>query len=267
MNAPVSRFVDQKPLSSAKLISEQYARDGYVFPIDAFPFDQAGYYRRKLEELEARGEGHRLGNKGQLNFAHVLFRFAYEIVTSAAVLDPVEAVLGPDILLWGSTFFIKEPQTPSYVSWHQDLRYWGLEDSAEVSAWLAISPVTEANGCMRFVPGSHKLDILPHNDSFDDANFLTRGQEAQFDEAAAEKVLVELAPGQMSLHHGKLLHASGPNVSDDRRIGFTMNFIRPSARQVVASKDFAMLVRGEDRYGNFELIPAPDADLSETALA
>jgi hypothetical protein len=145
---------------------------------------------------------------------------------------------------------VKEPLTESFVSWHQDLRYWGLDSDAEVSAWVALSPVTEANGCMRFVPGSHTGELLPHSDTFAGDNFLTRGQEAAVEIEEEDTVLVPLEPGQASFHHGKLLHASGPNRSDERRIGFAINYISTSVRQTVAHEDFAMLVRGEDRYGH-----------------
>ena len=103
-------------------VAEAFARDGYVFPLDIFSRDQAASYRRELEALELRARGSKLGNKTQLNYPHVLFRFAAEIVRHPRILDLVEAILGPDILVWGSTFFIKEPRTESYVSWHQDLR-------------------------------------------------------------------------------------------------------------------------------------------------
>ena len=173
-------------------ISQRFDRDGYVFPLDVMSRQQAAAYRRDLETLQQQSRDSKLGNKGQLNYAHVICRFAHEIVTHPTILDAVEAILGPDLLVWGSTFFIKEPQTPSFVSWHQDLRYWGLDSDAEVSAWLALSEVTAANGCMRFVPGSHKGALLPHKDSFADDNFLTRGQEADIEIEDADTVLVPL---------------------------------------------------------------------------
>jgi ectoine hydroxylase-related dioxygenase (phytanoyl-CoA dioxygenase family) len=120
---------------------------------------------------------------------------------------------------------------------------------------------------MRFVPGSHTGELLPHSDTFAGDNFLTRGQEAAVEIEEEDTVLVPLEPGQASFHHGKLLHASGPNRSDERRIGFAINYISTGVRQTVAKEDFAMLVRGEDRYGHFQLVPPPDADLSEQALA
>ncbi len=248
-------------------ISETYARDGFCFPIDVMSENEAGAYRTQLEALERRSTGAKLGNKDQLNFPHVVFRFAREIAGRPRVLDAVEAIIGPDILIWSSTFFIKEPRTGSHVSWHQDLRYWGLEDQeAMVSAWLALSPVTEANGCMRFVAGSHKGPLVEHEDTYGDDNVLTRGQQAAIEIDEGVTCKVELKPGQMSLHHGRLLHASAPNRSDERRIGYAMNFIAPHNRQVVAKRDFAMLLRGEDRFSHFEPVPPPEADLSASAL-
>lgn len=245
----------------------RYANEGFVFPVDVFTAEEAAVYRAQLETLEARLAGERTGNKGQLNFTHTIFRFANEIVRSPKILDVVESILGPDILVWGSTFFLKEPHTESYVSWHQDLRYWGLDDDeGQVSAWLALGPVNKANGCMRLVPGSHKNAIVEHKDTFDEANFLTRGQEADVEIDESAVVHCELEPGQASFHHGRLLHASAPNQSDERRIGFAINYVSPHVKQVVASKDYAMLVRGEDRYGHFLPVPPPEEDLSPEAL-
>ena len=136
-----------------------------------------------------------------------------------------------------------------------------------VGVWIALSKVTEAHGCMRFDPGSHHLEIIEHRDTFDEHNYLSRGQIAQHEVDEARTVKVELEAGQASLHHGKLLHASGPNRTDERRIGFVINYVATSMRQSVAEHDYAVLVRGEDRYGHFELVPAPTHDLSPEGLS
>lgn len=248
-------------------IQKNYRENGFCFPIDVMTPARAAGYRRQLEAVEDDILKLDLARQGQLNHLHVVLRFANEIVRNESTLDAVEAVIGPDILVWGSTFFIKEPNTAGFVSWHQDLRYWGLEDSdAMVSAWLALSPVTQANGCMRFIPGSHKSGLAEHEDHFDADNFLYRGQRAQVSIDESSAVQVELEPGQISLHHGYMLHASAPNRSHQRRVGFAMNFITPHNRQVVASHDFAMLVRGEDRFGHFEPLPEPGSDFGDSAL-
>ncbi len=254
--------------AAAPGLEDRYRDEGCVFPVDVLSEAEAAAYRRRLEELERRAAGSKLGNKTQLNYPHVIFGFADEIVRHPRILDVVESFLGPDILVWGGTFFVKEPHTASFVSWHQDLRYWGLDDEdGQVSAWLALGPVTRENGCMRIVPGSHKGGLLAHRDTFDDQNFLTRGQEVDAEIDEGEVVHVELRAGQASFHHGRLLHGSGPNGSDERRIGFAINYIAPHVHQTVAKEDFAMLVRGEDRYGHFEQVPPPQADLAPEALA
>lgn len=120
---------------------------------------------------------------------------------------------------------------------------------------------------MRFVPGSHKGELVDHNDTFNESNFLTRGQEAATKINEKEVVYVELEPGQASFHHGKLLHASAQNRSNERRIGLAINYIAPHVRQTVAKTDFAMPVRGEDRFGHFRHIPSPTEDLADEAIA
>lgn len=254
------------PFEAAEL-SSQFAVNGFIFPIEVLSAADALSYRTQLESLERRIEGSKLGNKDQLNYPHVIFRFANSIIRSPRILDVVENLIGPNIMVWGSTFFIKEPNSQSYVSWHQDLRYWGLDSEAVVSAWLALSPVTKENGCMRFVPGSHTGGLIEHSDTFDQANFLTRGQEAVAAIDEQKVIYVELKPGQASFHHGKLLHASSQNRSGERRIGLAINYIAPSVRQTVARTDFAMLVRGKDRFGHFQNIPSPQDDLSDDAIA
>ena len=245
----------------------KYNENGYYFPTRIFSTHEAQAYRNQLETLEKQMAGVKAGNKDQLNYPHVLFRFVHDIVCNSQLLDHIEAILGPDILVWGSTFFIKEPHTKNYVSWHQDLRYWGLSDEdGEVSAWLALSDVTIKHGAMKFLPKSHKGPIFGHKDTYADDNILTRGQEADVLINDRDVVHAELEAGEVSFHHGKLLHASAPNEADDRRIGLGVQYISAHVKQNVAEHDYAMLVRGEDRYGHFLGANPPDADLSPGAL-
>lgn len=254
--------------NEAEQINSQYYDQGYIKPVDIFTTDETAELRAELERLEAQLSDLKAGNKHQLNFPHLLFTFANNIVRNERLLDVVEAIIGPNIMVWGSTFFIKEPKSKSFVSWHQDMKYWGLNDTnAQVSAWLALNNVSIENGCMQFLPKTHEGAMVEHNDSFSDDNTLTRGQEANFNYDPDDIVHVELKAGQASFHHGKLLHSSPPNMSDDRRIGFAIQFIAPHMKQMVATKDFAMLVRGVDDYGHFEQVAPPESDLSEAAIA
>ena len=119
---------------SLQALSERYHREGFVFPVDALSYDEAMAHRHTLETLESKMGDEKFGNRTQLNHPHILFKFANDLIRNSKILDVVESILGPDILVWGATLFIKEPRTESFVSWHQDLKYWGLETDAEVSA-------------------------------------------------------------------------------------------------------------------------------------
>ncbi len=243
-----------------------YQDEGYRFPIRVMRAEQAVSYRRKLETFE-RAVGKTL--KGSREFKpHLLFTWAYELVANPAILDAVEEAIGPNILCWGANFFTKEAHDPSYISWHQDLTYWGLDPADIVTAWVALSPATTASGCMKFVAGSHRMEIQPHKDTFAADNLLSRGQEVEVEVDEATAVHVELQPGEMSLHHVKLIHGSEPNRSADRRIGFAIRYIPTHVRQVGMQRDAALLVRGHDAFGNFqrETPPRRDLDASE-ALA
>ena len=120
---------------------------------------------------------------------------------------------------------------------------------------------------MDFVRASHKNEILPHTDTYGENNLLSRGQEVQVDVAPDDKVAIELQPGQMSLHHGLTIHGSGPNTSDDRRIGAVVRYCAPQIAQQVADKDYAILARGVDRLGNFIHISPPRAPFAPESLS
>ena len=170
-------------------------------------------------------------------------------------------------MLWSAELFIKEAGTAKIVSWHQDLTYWGLgETDDEVTAWLALSEVSRASGCMRFVSGSHHQRIVAHRDTFHADNLLSRGQEIAVEVDEADARFVELHPGQMSLHHGRMFHASGPNVSSDRRIGVALRYVTPGVRQQVAKRDYAMLMRGADRQRNWINVAPPPGPFDAASL-
>lgn len=242
----------------------RYRAEGYLAPLRVMSAAEAGALRARLEAVEARLGGPLRGDLRHKS--HLLFPFLADLVRNPAILDVVEDLIGPDILCWNSNFFIKEAATPSFVSWHQDSTYWGLSSADVVTAWVALTPSNLANGAMAVIPGSQTLDQAPHRDTFDRNNLLTRGQEiaVAVDEAAAVPLVLE--PGEMSLHHVRLVHGSPPNPSPDRRIGFAIRYIPTSLRQL-EGEDSATLVRGTDRFGHFELEPRPETDLAADMLA
>jgi ectoine hydroxylase-related dioxygenase (phytanoyl-CoA dioxygenase family) len=251
-----------------KVLSQEavasYARTGYYFPVPALSATEVARYRSCLERHEA-GAGQPL----QGNFrhkAHLLFTWVDELVHHPQIVDAVEDVLGPDLLCWTTNFFIKEARSPGFVSWHQDAFYWGLSKDDVVTAWVALSPANLESGCMKFIPCSQTQNHLQHVDTFHKDNLLSRGQEIAVAVDARTAVDCILDPGEMSLHHVKLVHGSAPNRSNDRRIGLAIRYIPTYVKQLKV-RDSATLVRGRDRYRNFDLEPRPTHDLDEAALA
>lgn len=242
-----------------------YRDNGYHFPVRVMSPAEATRYRARLEAFEASQGGHIRGRRRQK--LYLLLTWVDELVRHPRILDAVEDILGPDLLCWQTAFFIKEPDRKGFVSWHQDSTYWGLSAPDVCTAWLALSPATLESGAMKVAPGTHKLSQLPHEDTFDPDNLLTRGQELKVEVDPARAVDMVLDAGEISLHHVMLAHASEPNRSNDRRIGLAIRYIAPHVRQVTGVSDSAMLVRGEDRYGNFEAETPPVSDLHPDAVA
>ena len=249
-------------MSSPHSYAEAYRRDGYVSAVPIIGLQDAQQHRTRLEHAESQ-----VGPLHYQSKIHTLLRSPLELATQPQVLDIVEAILGPDILLYNATYIIKEPHTPSHVSWHQDLTFWGLSGDQQVSMWLALSAASAQSGCMRMLPGSHQQGCLHHETSDDESNVLLQGQTVQgIDES--QSVMCPLAPGEASFHHGWTLHASMPNLSDDRRIGLNVQYLAPSVYQTKTAheRDSAMLVRGQDRYGHWETDLPATQDLHPDAM-
>ena len=241
---------------------EQFEHDGFYFPIRVMSQQEALYYRRCLESYETR-----TGGPIQSKWRHkinLLFTWANELVRQPKILDTVEDIIGPNIICWTTNFFIKEANDPAFVSWHQDSTYWGLEPSDVITAWLALSDAPIASGAMKFIPGSHHWEQIPHIDTYNENNLLTRGQEIAVEVNDDEGVYVPMHAGEISLHHIRAVHGSAPNTTNDRRIGLAIRYIPTHVRQVKI-RDSAMLVRGVDTYGHFDWEPEPVADFDAAA--
>lgn len=253
----MTRFLSEQQVSD-------YRRDGFVFPLRAFARETADAYRHRLESYEAQTGGPIQAN--MRHKVHLLFTWASELIRHPRILDAVEDVLGPDILCWSTNFFIKEAGDESFVSWHQDSTYWGLEPPDVVTAWVALSDAPVESGAMKFKPGSHLGGQIAHSDTFHPKNLLTRGQVIDGDLDLSDAVSVPLRAGEFSLHHIRLAHGSEPNLTANRRIGFAIRYIGAHVKPVKAARN-ATLVRGIDQFGHFDLEQAPVLDLDKNALA
>lgn len=262
----------------AKVIDEltvdHYREHGFIDPIRIFTDSEAGRMRTLLEAFETRRGPVFTENRarpgdhfqGSYRFkSHLLFKWLADAIRHPSILDIVEDLIGPDILCWTTHWFIKEAHSPQFVSWHQDSNYWGVETDDLVSVWLALSPATVESGCIRLLPGSHRVSPMVHDDTYAEDNMLTRGQTIRnIDESQA--VNLEVLPGEVAIFDYRLAHASYPNHSDERRIGIGIRYIPPSARQTLGDWDSASLLRGEDRWGHFELEPQPACDMDPAAV-
>jgi non-heme Fe2+,alpha-ketoglutarate-dependent halogenase len=239
-----------------------YRELGYSFPIRVFDkletvafrkhFDDFfSYQAASLKELPASKHGPIFGH------THTFLRWVYQMVSNPHVLDAVERILGPDLLVWDSGWFVKMPGDRKYVSWHQDATYWGLRPAKVATAWIALSESIRENGCLRVIPGSHKEPLFPQRDTYAPDNALSRGQEIAVEVDETQAVDVELRPGEMSLHDIAIIHGSKANTTDIPRIGIAVRYIPPEVRPDGEVRELALLVRGKDEVGNFDLIEPP----------
>jgi len=246
----------------------QYQRDGFVFPVDCLTADEVRHYRGELEAFE-REQGDTFGRLPDLvrSKSHLLFTWMDSLVRHPKVLDAVESLIGPDILIYHLTSWLKEPHEPSHVSWHQDGTYFGLEPFEQVTAWIALTDATPEMGCIKIIPGSQVIGQRPHRDVPTPHNLLSRGQTIDHPLDYTKYVMMPVKAGQISLHHTHVVHCSDRNQTDHRRIGIGASYIPTRCRLMNEARVSATLVRGQDRYGHFDLDPAPQADFGPAERA
>ena len=248
-------------LSSNQL--KQYEDEGFVSPINIFSKEKANEIRDEIELIEKEIPGE-LDNSGRYN-AHLISPLLDEVTHHPKILDAVQSLIGEDILVCGTTLFIKNPHEKGFVSYHQDAKYIGLEPHNWVTAWVAITDSNEHNGCMRMWSGSHKDSLKDHDQMFNEGNLLTRGQTVNNVPKEKTTPLI-LKAGQMSLHHPTVVHGSDLNKSDDRRIGFVIqSYIGANVKQVIG-KNSVQLARGVDSYNYHEKIERTSLLMSEKDL-
>jgi non-heme Fe2+,alpha-ketoglutarate-dependent halogenase len=256
-------------LSSAQV--EGYARDGFVASVPALSREQAAQYREKLAAFERVVGGPLTSDVVDARYrsrTHVLLAWVHGLVRHPAILGAVEQLIGPDILVYTSTWFIKEPESAAIAAWHQDATYFGLRPYEHVTAWLALTDATAENGCMEFLPGSYRRGQLPHQAGVVVASVNRAGQAVTIDVDDAPAVHAPLHAGEFSLHHTLCLHRSQPNRSTGRRVGLAISYVPTRVQHLgVKHKTPAMLVHGVDTFGHFALEPAPRADFDDAARA
>lgn len=232
------------PRVLTKLQIEQYHDQGFICPIRVISEQEALSIKDELEQVEK--EFPEEINSESRNNLHLSFSFLDALAHNKIIVDAIEDLIGPDISLWASVMFIKEPSSKQYVSWHQDATYMGLDSLDFPTPWIALSPSNIETGCMTMIAGSHKTKIQNHEDTFAENNILTRGQVIQdVDESKAVDLILQ--PGEMSIHHGAVIHGSQPNNSNQRRIGFSLQSYMPNNVKQIVGRNLWTHVRGQKR--------------------
>jgi chlorinating enzyme len=241
---------------------EHFRREGYAFPFDAIPAAEAASYVAKLDSYDAI-----LGEEAQKQLkikAHVAAPWIVALARNKNILDAVESVIGPDILLFGTSMFSKKARDVRFVSWHQDAAYYGLDPQQEVTCWVGLTDADTENGCMRVMPGSHLGADAVHDETYDPQNMLGRGQTIRsIDDSKA--VYMPVKAGQFSMHHERTIHGSMPNPSDRRRVGISFFYMPTHVRSTIGRRT-ATLVRGTDKYGHWDPEPMPKTDLDPVCM-
>lgn len=241
---------------------EHFKSEGYLSPVRAISAEEAATYRGRIEAYEA-SSGEEVNKRLKIK-AHLAFPWLVELARHPRIVAAVQDLIGPDVLLFGSSAFAKNARDPRFVSWHQDSAYYGLDPHEEVTVWLALSRASSESGCMKVIPRSHVGPDQVHRETYDANNLLSRGQSLVVDEDIA--VEMPLEPGEFSMHHERTVHGSPANNSDDRRIGIAFFYMPAHARSTLGRRA-AMLVAGEDRHAHWDTDPEPETDLDPRSLA
>jgi hypothetical protein len=244
---------------------KSYSDEGLLFPKRVISEGEAAGYLAELESYETETGGP-VNGKWRYK-SHLVFPWINHLMRQSQVLAIAKVLLGDDLMVWTTHIYPKEAGDGRFISWHQDSAHWGLDSNRVLTIWVALTEVNPENGCMRMLPGSQKNGMVPHHDTWDQDNILTRGQTISQKIMEKDSVQVELKAGEASLHHVDMFHASNPNISTSRRVGVAIRFITPDARQTRIDGDYATLVCGIDRFGHFNEEIAPKTTMSREAVA
>jgi ectoine hydroxylase-related dioxygenase (phytanoyl-CoA dioxygenase family) len=247
---------------------DYYRENGFLFPIPALSQDEIAACIAHISRLEA-DLGCPIADADVKWRSHAYAHSPWfnDLVRHPRILDAIEDVIGPNVLVWTSTFFIKEPHSPTFAAWHQDGAYFGLEPREQVCAWVALTDASAEAGCMEQL-SFHRAPRLYHHAALGLAHSINRAGQTivePFDDR--DPVAMALPAGSFSLHHELAVHRSAPNRAAHRRIGVGLNYLPTHVRVNSSVRLKAMLVRGVDTYGHFDLIDPPVAERDADALA
>ncbi len=246
-------------------VKDFYDTNGYFLPINAIPNQLAKSSALKLVDI-VNNPYKDIKHPWNLQ-SHLLAKWIFDICVYPKILDAVEKIIGPNIMIQSADIFIKPPKGTNHINWHQDANYWGLEPYELVTGWIALTDTNLENGCMSYLPKSHLQNKIMHKETFDKKSDLTRGQEVILKIDKNKEVPVNLKAGQMALHHCLLAHGSGPNLSNDYRIGIAVRYLPTYIKQTDGPPISMILVRGKDQFNNFKKNKVPSGNFNKESIA
>jgi ectoine hydroxylase-related dioxygenase (phytanoyl-CoA dioxygenase family) len=250
-----------------RTLRKNFNRDGFLTAIDAVPSAKAASYFHKCSNFIEQYSDHPSYSEWTYNKSEIILRWVAELAAEKALLDVVEEIIGPNILLWNAFLPLKPPHSDTKFGWHQDATYWPVSHTDQiVSAWVALSPVNRSNGGMQMVRGSHLHGPLVHEATYDETSMLRRGQQVCTPIDDTQVVDIDLIPGQASIHHTQTLHRSSANESDEWRFGVGFNYVSSNVGPLAGHHDSAILLRGNATGTGFTLTEPPQSDLDKASL-
>jgi ectoine hydroxylase-related dioxygenase (phytanoyl-CoA dioxygenase family) len=250
------------PKALSKEAIEHFHNHGFISPVPVLSPEEVAHFRGCLEHFEVKypNDVKKLKSK-----SHLLCPWVEDIARHPGILDVYEDLIGPNILCYSMAFRIKDPDGRTHAGWHQDGAYNPIKPILVIGA-LALAECSVAHGCLKVIPGSHKTGILPHTDTGNADSILSRGQYITADIDESKAVDIVLKPGEIGLFDAGIIHSSGVNLSDERRLIVLVEMI-PTHTEVRAHRDSAMLVRGVDTYGHVDIDPSPKTEFGQEELA
>jgi non-heme Fe2+,alpha-ketoglutarate-dependent halogenase len=248
-------------------LKQKYNHDGFLTAIDAIPPETAEIYSRKCVEFIDNYNTHPHYPDWTYNKTEIVLRWVADLAAEETLLNIVEELIGPNILLWNSFLPLKPPRSVANFGWHQDETYWPVEPTDQIaSVWVALSSVNQSNGGMQMVQGSHLQGSIEHEATYDKTSMLRRGQKVSTTIDDDKIVNIDLTPGQASIHHTLMLHRSGANESNGWRLGVGFNYVSSGVRPLPGYQDSAILLRGDATGSGFELTDPPQSDMDKAGL-
>ena len=235
----------KNPLLSPSQV-ESFHRNGYIGPFAIMSPEEMSSLMPRIENALSRHHHHE-HQRERIHNLHLYEKEILNLCQSPAIVDRMRCILGEDLLLWRSNFFIKEPGGCE-IPWHQDASYWPIEPAIICSAWLAIDQVDQENSCPNFIPGSHR-EIIPSVPAGEDMAFHKMADPKQVDTTKAIPFI--LKPGEFVLFNERALHQSNVNHSQRRRMGLAIRTTVPQTRVLeYDSEDHGVVqLHGKDPLG------------------